>query len=70
MDRKQKKYCKELVYSTELGRQRYIDFINSTSTNLTMDNKANQLPTPPRQSDVVRGGYMYSNRLCAKNKKI
>ena len=69
MDRKQKKYCRELVYSTELGRQRYLDFIKSSSTYLNMNGTQNQLRVPPIQ-EVKRGGYMYSKRLCVKNKGI
>ena len=64
---KRKEYCSELVYSTELGRRRYIDFIKSSNTSLNMRGTANQLRVPPMQTEIKRGGYMYRKRLCPKN---
>ena len=61
-----KRYCKELVYSTELGRRRYLEFIQNSSTSLNMSGRENQLRVPPIQ-EVKRGGYMYRKRLCPKN---
>jgi hypothetical protein len=59
-------YCRELVYSTELGRKKYIEFMQKSSTSLNMSGKENQLRVPPMQ-EVKRGGYMYRKRLCPKN---
>lgn len=64
---KRKEYCRELVYSTELGRKRYIDFVRSSNTSLNMRGTANQLRIPPMQTEIKRGGYMYRKRLCPKN---
>lgn len=61
-----KRYCRELVYSTELGRKRYLEFMQKTTTSLNMNGRENQLRVPPIQ-EVKRGGYMYRKRLCPKN---
>ena len=38
LDKKNRRgqYCRELVFSTELGRQRYLDFLENTTTSLNM----------------------------------
>lgn len=64
---RQKEYCSELVYSTQLGRQRYLDFMRKSSASLNMTGTQNQLRVPPVQ-EVKRGGYMYRKRLCPTNK--
>ena len=61
------KYCRELVFSTELGRQRYLDFLENTTTSLNMTAEQNKLRVPPLQKNIKRGGYMYRTRLCRKN---
>ena len=64
---RQKEYCAELVYSTQLGRQRYLDFMRKSSTTLNMQSTQNQLRVPPLQNNIKRGGYMYRKRLCPTN---
>jgi hypothetical protein len=69
MRNKKDNYCAELVYSTELGRKKYLDFIEKSTTSLNMSGSENKLRVPPKQ-DVKKGGYMYSNRLCIKNRNF
>ena len=67
---KNKKYCAELVFSTELGRKRYLDFLQNSSVSLNMESGVNKLKVPPFQKNIKRGGYMYSQRLCPKSNNI